>query len=44
MGGQGTEWVKIPWKKETGAILLFCPGHHMRLQHNRKGREIEITE
>jgi hypothetical protein len=19
-----------PWKKERGAILLFCPGHHTR--------------
>jgi hypothetical protein len=20
-----------PWKKERGAIILFCPGHHTRL-------------
>jgi hypothetical protein len=22
--------LRHPWKKETGANLLFCPGHHMR--------------
>jgi hypothetical protein len=20
--------VAYPWRQETGAILLFCPGHH----------------
>jgi hypothetical protein len=22
--------LRHPWKKERGAILLFCPGHHTR--------------
>jgi hypothetical protein len=25
--------LRHPWKKERGAILLFCPGHHTR--HHR---------
>jgi hypothetical protein len=23
--------LRHPWRKEIGAILLFCPGHHTRL-------------
>jgi hypothetical protein len=31
------------WKKERGAILLFCPGHHTRLLEdcgNKKVKDI----
>jgi hypothetical protein len=26
--------LRHPWRKERGAILLFCPGHHTKLDRN----------